>query len=279
VEGFRLFYIAINIAGLVAPLVIGTLGERVSWHAGFSVSCAAMLTGLAIYRLRFGADVAGDGQAAAAPDGTAAGVRTDLAGLAILCLSVALICVPNSQLTNAYLLWAKQGFVRSLWGWEFPASWMIAADGLVSLFALAATGLFWRWYETRGGTVGAAGKALAGAGFVILGAALLVLASLIHGRSGVPVAWGLGFQLCNSLGLANIFPAAMAIFGQASARKHASTAMAGFFLALFAGGLVSTALASQFTTLPIATFWLLHAFCALAGAAGLALFARRARAG
>jgi hypothetical protein len=154
-----------------------------------------------------------------------------------------------------------------------------AALTAVRLFALAATGLFWRWYETRGGTVGAAGKALAGAGFVILGAALLVLASLIHGRSGVPVAWGLGFQLCNSLGLANIFPAAMAIFGQASARKHASTAMAGFFLALFTGGLVSTALASGFATLPIVTFWLLHALCVLAGAAGLALFARRARAG
>jgi POT family proton-dependent oligopeptide transporter len=272
VEGFRLFYFAVNIAGLVAPLVIGTLGERVSWHAGFAVSCAAMLTGLAIYRLRFGADVADDEQAVEAPDETAAGARTDLAGLAILCLSVALICVPNSQLTNAYLLWAKQGFVRSLWGWEFPASWMIAADGFVSLFALAATGLFWRRYEQSRGAVSAADKALAGAGFVIAGAALLVLASVVHGRTGVPVGWGLAFQLCNSLGLANVFPAAMAIFGQASTRKHASTAMAGFFLALFAGGLVSTALASGFATLPITTFWMLHALCVLCGAIGLTLY-------
>jgi hypothetical protein len=95
----------------------------------------------------------------------------------------------------------------------------------------------------------------------------------------VPVVWGLGFQLANSLGLANVFPAAMAIFGQASGQRHAATAMAGFFLALFAGGLVSTALASQFTALPIATFWLLHAACVVAGAAALGLFARRARAG
>jgi proton-dependent oligopeptide transporter, POT family len=278
VEGFRLFYFAVNSAALVAPLVIGTLGERVSWHAGFAVSSAAMLAGLAIYRLRFGADVS-DGAPTAETPSEAGAARTDLAGLALLCLSVALLCVPNSQLTNAYLLWVKQGFVRDLWGWEFPASWMIAADGLLSLFALAASGLFWRWHEARKGAVAAPEKALAGAGFVIFAAALLVCAGLLHGRSEVPVIWGLGFQLCNSLGLANVFPAAMATFGQASARKHASTAMAGFFLALFAGGLVSTALASQFTALPIATFWLLHALCVVAGAAGLALFARRARAG
>jgi POT family proton-dependent oligopeptide transporter len=149
---------------------------------------------------------------------------------------------------------------------------MIAADGFVSLFALAATGLFWRRYEQGRGAVSAADKALAGAGFVIAGAALLVLASVVHGRTGVPVGWGLAFQLCNSLGLANVFPAAMAIFGQASSRKHASTAMAGFFLALFAGGLVSTALASGFATLPITTFWLLHALCVLCGAIGLTLY-------
>lgn len=271
VEGFRLFYLAINMAGLVAPLVIGTLGEKVDWRAAFGVSGASMLLGLAVYYVRFLAS-----SDAAPPAGPALDLgpetdRTGLAGLVVLGMSVALLAVPNAQLTNAYLLWVNQSFERSLWGWEFPASWMIAADGMLGLIALAASGLFWRVYERRVGAVTAATKAMIGALFVMAAAGLLVLAAAASGDGKIPIAWGLGFQLCNSLGLANVLPAAMAIFGQSSARRHAATAMAGFYLSLFASGLASTWLASQFTSLQITTFWLLHAVCVLGGTCGLAL--------
>ena len=81
----------------------------------------------------------------------------------------------------------------------------------------------------------------------------------------------------NAIGLANVLPAVMARFGQTASTRNAATVMAGFYLALFAGGLVSTWLASQFTSLPIATFWLLHALCAVAGAAGLGVQGNRAK--
>jgi POT family proton-dependent oligopeptide transporter len=274
VEGFRLFYIAINIAGLVAPLMIGTLGEEVHWHAGFALSCAAMVAGLALYVARVGG-VSGGGlehdevpaPAAAAPR------RSEWPVLAALGAATALLAVPNAQLTNAYLLWASEGFVRDLAGWQFPASWIIAADGLVSLAALAVSGVFWAWHEARRGLAQPDTKALIGAQLVIAATACLVMAALVHGRTGVPLVWGIAFQLLNSLGLANVFPAVMARFGQAAAAPGrapgGATMMAGFYLALFCGGMLSTALASQFTSLPIATFWLLHAASAVAGTAVL----------
>lgn len=272
VEGFRLFYLAINLAGLAAPLVIGTLGERVDWHAAFVVSCAAMLAGLAIYQFRFAAIRSQHVPIEEAIDQTSAIPRTGPLSLMVLALSLALLTVPNAQIPNAYLIWVKHGFTRSIWGWDFPASWMIAADGLLGLGALAASGLFWRVHEQRQGAVDAATKAMVGAIFVIAGTALLVLAGVLHhGDSKVPVFWGLGFQLCNCVGLANVLPAAMAMFGQSSTSRNAATAMAGFYLALFAGGVASTLLASQFTSLPVTTFWLLHAFCALFGTFSLAL--------
>lgn len=271
VEGFRLLYLAINIAGLIAPLVIGTVGERVHWHAGFALSCVAMGAGLALYAWRFRADL---GEAASVGDeASPADTRQERAAPAALIglgIGTAFLTVPNAQLTNAYLLWAKEGFVLDLAGSHIPVSWLIAADGLVSLAALAASGAFWAWHDRRRGAAAAETKALVGACFVVTGGTCLTLAALVHGRTGVPIMWGLVFQLLNSLGLANVLPAVMASFGKASHRRLGATVMAGFYLSLFCGGVISTGLASQFVALPISTFWLLHALCGVIGAAMIA---------
>ena len=40
---FQLFYIAINASVIVAPLVSGTLGEKVGWHWGFGTAGVVMV--------------------------------------------------------------------------------------------------------------------------------------------------------------------------------------------------------------------------------------------
>jgi POT family proton-dependent oligopeptide transporter len=277
VEGFRLFYIAINLGGLLAPLVIGTAAERIDWHAGFALACAAMLAGLLVYWSHFAGSTVAEPQLERVPGPSTLPAASDMLTIGVLGISVAMICVTNFQIANAYLLWADTGFVLSLGQWRFPASWMIAADGVLSLFALGATRIFWARHERRHGSTRPATKAAIGAVFAVAGAACIVLAAGIHGRSDVPVYWGLAFQLLNSLGLANILPAVMAMFGQSSARGFAATAMAGFYLSLFAASLVSTALASQFSTLSILVFWSAHALCAVFGASGLITIWYRSR--
>ena len=44
--GFSIFYMGINIGGLLAPLLVGTIGEKVSWQAGFALAGGLMLLGL-----------------------------------------------------------------------------------------------------------------------------------------------------------------------------------------------------------------------------------------
>lgn len=268
-EGFRLFYIAINLAGLLAPLIIGTAAERIHWHAGFAIACLAMMIGLGIYRLNIclsSRPYLPERRRREEPAGVGHGDRITIA---ILGASVAMITVTNFQITNAYLLWADQAFARSIGGWSFPASWMIAIDGLISLCALGASGAFWAWVHRRSGAVPVATKAMVGGIGVVGGTVCLMMAAAIHGKAGVPVYWGLAFQCLNSLGLANVLPAVMAIFGQSSPRRFAATSMAGFYLSIFAGGLCSTALASQYASMPLLAFWSIHALCAATGAAGL----------
>ena len=46
---FQIFYIAINVSVIVAPLISGTLGEKVGWHYGFGAAGVVMVAGLLLY--------------------------------------------------------------------------------------------------------------------------------------------------------------------------------------------------------------------------------------
>src|SRR3954462_1556141 len=47
--GFSIFYVGINVGAFVAPLIVGTLGQEVNWHAGFACAGVGMVIGLIQY--------------------------------------------------------------------------------------------------------------------------------------------------------------------------------------------------------------------------------------
>jgi len=48
-KGFTIFYIGINIGGLLAPLIVGYIGETYSWHLGFGIAGIGMIIGQLVY--------------------------------------------------------------------------------------------------------------------------------------------------------------------------------------------------------------------------------------
>ena len=46
---FQIFYIFINVSVIIAPLIAGTLGQKVGWHYGFGCAGLVMVLGMAIY--------------------------------------------------------------------------------------------------------------------------------------------------------------------------------------------------------------------------------------
>jgi POT family proton-dependent oligopeptide transporter len=46
---FQIFYIAINVSVIIAPLISGTLGEEVGWHYGFGTAGIVMVLGVLIF--------------------------------------------------------------------------------------------------------------------------------------------------------------------------------------------------------------------------------------
>ena len=49
--GFSIFFMGINLGGLIAPLIVGYLGENVNWHYGFAAAGVGMIAGVIQYRL------------------------------------------------------------------------------------------------------------------------------------------------------------------------------------------------------------------------------------
>lgn len=48
-SGFSIYYMGINMGAFIAPYIVGTLGEGVSFHLGFGVAAVGMLVGLIVY--------------------------------------------------------------------------------------------------------------------------------------------------------------------------------------------------------------------------------------
>ncbi|MFD3759643.1 peptide MFS transporter [Streptomyces sp. NPDC058622] len=49
--GYSIFYMGINLGAVIAPLVVGYLGEEVDWHLGFGAAAVGMALGLVQYAL------------------------------------------------------------------------------------------------------------------------------------------------------------------------------------------------------------------------------------
>jgi proton-dependent oligopeptide transporter, POT family len=50
-SGFSIFYMGINIGGLIGPLIVGYLGQKIDWHYGFAAAGIGMIAGLVQYKL------------------------------------------------------------------------------------------------------------------------------------------------------------------------------------------------------------------------------------
>lgn len=50
VQGFNIYYMGINIGAVIAPIAVGFVAEKVSWHAGFGLAAIGMAIGLWIFK-------------------------------------------------------------------------------------------------------------------------------------------------------------------------------------------------------------------------------------
>jgi POT family proton-dependent oligopeptide transporter len=143
-RAFGVYLIALNAGALASPLVVGTLGETVGWHWGFGAAGVGMLLGLATYLA---------GRRHLPPDRiTPRGERVRLTRaewrrIAAILLILFPYMLAGAAMMQAYglmLVWAEGAVDRNVLGWTVPVTWVMTADGLMTIGGIILATAIWK---------------------------------------------------------------------------------------------------------------------------------------
>jgi proton-dependent oligopeptide transporter, POT family len=271
---FQIFYVAINVSVIIAPLVSGTLGEKVGWHWGFGSAGVVMVGGLLLFLAgqKYLPDNAP--RAKGQPrEKLGPGDWPRVIALMLLVPAMAIGLLTNQQIFNAYLVWADQQFQLTFFGTTLPTSWMITIDAALSFSMLVAVAAFWKWRQVKTGTEpDELGKMIIGSFFTIAGGLCLYLAALTQGSGKIGLFWPVMFHLFNSIGFAHILPVSLALFSKIAPRAINATVIGIYYLAFFLANKIVGYVGEWFSSMPTTTFWLIHVASAVVGLVAFVVF-------
>jgi POT family proton-dependent oligopeptide transporter len=272
---FQIFYIFINVSVIVAPLISGTLGQKVGWHYGFGCAGVVMVLGLIIYlsgrRYLPAEELAMPSEEPALREPLTKDDWLCVLYLVILIPVLAVSLLTNQQIFNAYLTWGDQQFDLTLL--NNTSSWLITVDAAVSFAMLVAVAAFWKWYGTRRVEPDEITKMIIGSVFTVAGGLCLFMAALTQPSGGkISLFWPMIFELCNSIGFAHVLPISLALFSKISPKQVTATVIGLYYLSFFIANAVVGYIGGLYSSLPTTTFWLIHVASASFGLVAFAIF-------
>ena len=265
-RAFGLYLAALNVGALIAPLVIGTLGEKVGWHWGFGAAGVGMIIGLAIYL---------SGRRHLPPDvitkrGDSAKLsRADWRMLAVLVVMLVPYIAATTSLNQAYgimYVWADTAVDRTILGWQMPVTWVGIFDGAMTIVGVFIGNAIWkRTAEKRRemsdlSKLGVACAGMALGYLYIAGVALLPL---------VPILLWLGFYLIVDLVTVWMEAPPQAIITRHAPPSTSATMISIFKLASALSYFLLGWLGRFYEPLGAVRYWMLTAGLSLAGLAFL----------
>ena len=174
-RAFGIYLITLNIGALVAPLAIGTVGEKVAWHYGFSIAGIGMAIALITYlfgRRHLPPDTIR--RRAAREPLSREDWRKVWAILALL-VPYTLYGAAAFAAYGIMFVWADTQVDRVVLGWQVPVTWIGIVDGVLTIVGVIVANRAWIALQKRGREPGdftkmAIGYAGVGASFLFAGA-------------------------------------------------------------------------------------------------------------
>jgi len=273
---FQIFYIFINVSVIAAPLISGTLGQKVGWHYGFGCAGVVMVLGLIIY-LSGQRWLPKDNRPVRGEDRP----KEKLSRNDWLCVVYLIILIPvlaislltNQEIFNAYLIWGDQHFNLQFMDTTLPSSWLITLDAILSFAMLVAVAAFWKWWSLKHREPDEISKMIIGSFFTIAGG-LCLFAAALQGQTGAKIGlfWPVMFHLLNSIGFAHILPISLALFSKIAPRAIGGTVIGLYYLAFFLANKTVGYVGQLYSSLPTTTFWLIHIASAVFGLVAFVVF-------
>ena len=269
-RAFGIYLMALNVGALAAPLVAGTLGERIGWHWGFTAAGIGMLIGLVTYLF---------GRPHFPPDRVVRGekhsplTRTQwvvVGAILITLLPRILAFAAAQQAYGIMVVWADTNVDRMVGGFEMPVTWILTADGILTIVGVLFANWAWKRLASRDREPGDVRKI--GFGNVMIAGAFVIV-GLLASLPQVPIAGWLLFYLVLCFSYAWIDPPSKAIIARYAPQSVNGTMFAMSALAGALGFFALGYLGRFYEPLGPSLYFMLTALMPITGAIAMLVFA------
>jgi POT family proton-dependent oligopeptide transporter len=279
---FTIFYMGINLGALIAPVVSGTLGEKVSWTWGYASAGIGMGLGCISFLL-FAKKLLGNvglapqkvehKAAVAAPQAALTRQEVDrIIVILVLALFVVFFWAAFEQAGGLMNLYTDAKVDRSVFGWEVPTTWFQAVN---PVFILALGPIFaelWTALGRKGKDPSIPKKMAFGLMMVAFGFVFMLGASKqsdAMGKAGL--MWVVAAYFFHTAGELCLSPVGLSMVTKLAPARYASALMGVWFLS----NAVANYLAGKIGTYAekLGEFQLFLAITVASAAAGVVLLA------
>jgi proton-dependent oligopeptide transporter, POT family len=274
-RAYSIFYVGINIGAFLAPLICGTLGERVGWHYGFAAAGVGMLIALATYLYAapyLPPDPLLANKAAAAAHRSMTGDEwRSVVALLILFLPTCLFWATYEQQGNTIALWADDQTDRTInllfWSGEIPTTWFQAFNPFMIFAFTPLVVALWARQARRGtepSTLIKMAIGCAGCGIAYL---IMAAAAVFAGPAKASWLWLFAFFVVITLGELYLSPIGLSLVSKVAPVRHLSMMMGVWLGASFLGNFLAGYLGSFWSSMDKPAFFTMIAMIAMAAGA------------
>lgn len=276
--GYSIFYMGINIGAIAAPLLCGTLAQRINWHLGFAAASALMILGLVQF-LAFRQTLAHVGNRrppAAAKTEVAAAGPEDHYGQRILAIGILFIFstvfwMSFEQAGSSLNLFADQVTRNTLLGFDFPSTWFQSLEPIV-VVAFAPL-LSWLWLRLGSRQPSSPAKFTYGLVGAFVAFAIITYASTLTVGGKVSPIWLVLVYFFQGIGELLLGPVGLSTTNKLAPPKMAGLMMGVFYMSISAGNTFAGLVARYFKPDPDALFTLFGSVAAVTLISAIALAA------
>lgn len=243
-SGFSIFYMGINLGAMIAPLICGYIGQRISWHLGFAMAGVGMTLGViqyVVHRKRLAhvggrpikktsslpAEKASPAQSLSRED------KRKLLAVVMLCFFSLFFWLAAEQAGSSFNLFAERHTRGDFLGFSFPSSWLQSVN---SIFILALAPLFsWLWLRMGRQQPSSPVKFTFGLLFVSVGMFVIAIASLFIVGGRVSPLWLIAVYFIHTIGELCLSPVGLSTVTKLSPGRMVGLMMGVWFLAASLG--------------------------------------------
>jgi POT family proton-dependent oligopeptide transporter len=275
-RAYSIYYMGVNLGAFFAPLVCGTLGQKVGWSYGFGAAGVGMICGLLLY-MWGGRFLPKDQLARAKESHTEKAPLTKrdwevIAGLVVLVVLNAVFWAVYEQQGNSLQIFADRNADWHVFGWEMPSTWFQSVN---PMFIFTITPLltgFWGWQSSRRKEPGSITKMAMGC--TLLGLSFLPLLYITRGlgeTQKISFLWLVFCTLILTIGELYLSPIGQSLVSKVAPVGLVSMLMGMWFLSNFIGNYLTGYLGTFYETMSRGSFFTMLGVLGLA--AGFAIFA------